>query len=471
MPRRWISLCLLFVVFWLDALPSFAAPPNLIVMLADDLGWRDLGCYGSAYYETPNLDQLCASGMRFNRAYAAAAVCSPTRAALLTGRSPARLHVTNVVNEMLGRVKDGWAEPAWSNFLPGDEVTLAELLKQRGYATGLIGKWHLDQPKKDGAAKSADTSPLAQGFDEAWSVARGGHPPGPGLGYFGPFELADYSRDAGQRGTKQDQITERMAAQAVRFIEEHRGGPFFLYLPFYSVHAQVTARPEKIARFKDKPPVGGQMHPEYAAELSTFDDAVGAIVAAVDRLNLAGNTLILFLSDNGGRVAKGSVSSTDNAPLRDQKGSPYEGGSRVPMFAVWKGVVPAGAASDLPVITTDVAPTLLDLAGLPARPDLHLDGRSLAALLRGGRAPADRDLFLHFPHFRQGGAPFSVVHRGDWKLIDFPTLGKSELYNLADDLGEKRDLAATARDKAAELKQALNAWRGEVGAQMPTRAP
>lgn len=440
--------------------------PNVILILADDLGWRDLSCFGSQYYESPKIDALCAEGMKFTQAYAASPLCSPTRASLMTGQSPARLHLTNwIPGDENSRQKGGWREPEWKRYLSPDAVTIAELLKKQGYVTGIAGKWHLaNAPVKGEEAANRERQPDRQGFDEVYSVADGGHPPGPKSGYFGPFRLDNYNLDAKAPSTKDDFVIERLADRAVGFIEKHREKPFFFYLPFYAVHTPIMARESKIAPFKNKPPVGGQQDPVYAGLVAHMDEAVGRVHAKLKELGLMENTLILFISDNGGLMGK-----TDNAPLRDGKGSAYEGGVREPMFAVWKGVIKPGAECAVPVISTDFPPTILEMLGLPARPDLHLDGTSFASLLRGQATTLDRDtLYWHYPHWKFKSAPFSVIRKGDWRLVESLTDGKTELYNLKDDIGETKDLSKQNPELAAGLRRDLHAWREKVGAQMPT---
>ena len=386
--------------------------PNVVLILADDLGWRDLSCFGSQYYESPKIDTLCAEGMKFTQAYAASPLCSPTRASLMTGQSPARLHLTNFIPGDKIREKGGWREPEWRRYLATDAVTLAELLKEHGYVTGTAGKWHLaNEPVKGDEAANRERQPDRQGFDEVYSVANGGHPPGPKSGYFGPFKLDTYNLDAKAPSSPEDFITERLADRAISFIEKHQKEPFFFYLPFYAVHTPIMARESKSAPFKNKPPVGGQKDPAYAGLVAHLDESVGRVHAKLKELGLLENTLILFMSDNGG-LAK----STDNAPLRDGKASAYEGGVREPMFAVWKGVIQPGSECAVPVISTDFPPSILDLLGLPARPDLHLDGVSFAPLLRGTATTLKRDtLCWHYPHWKFSTAPFSAIRSGDWR--------------------------------------------------------
>jgi arylsulfatase A-like enzyme len=406
--------------------------------------------------------------MKFTQAYAASPLCSPTRASLMTGQSPARLHLTNFIpGDEKSRQNGAWREPDWTRYLAPDAVTLAELLKKQGYVTGIAGKWHLaNVPVQGEKAANRERQPDRQGFDEVYSVANGGHPPGPKSSYFGPFNLADHNIDAMDPGKEDDFITERLADRAVAFIEKHQKEPFFFYLPFYAPHTPIMAREAKISPFKDKPAVGGQNDPAYAGLVAHLDESVGRVHAKLAEFGLMENTLILFMSDNGGFMGK-----TDNAPLRDGKASAYEGGVREPMFAVWKGVIKPGTECTTPVISTDFPPTILDMLSLPARPDLHLDGISFAPLLRGQASALDRDtLFWHYPHWKFKSSPFSAIRKGDWRLVENLINGRVELYNLKDDIGETKDLSKENPEQVAALLRDLHAWREKVGAQMPEKS-
>jgi len=365
------------------------------------------------------------------------------------------------------RQKDGWREPEWTRYLAPDAVTLAELLREQGYVTGMAGKWHLaNVPVKGEETANRERQPDRQGCDEVYSVADGGHPPGPNVKtmYFGPFPLGEHNDDAKERGRPEDFITERLADRAIAFIEKHQKEPFFFYLSFYAVHTPIMAREDKIAPFKDKPPVGGQKHPDYAGLIAHLDESVGRVHAKLQELGLLENTLILFMSDNGGLTRY-----TDNTPLREGKGTAYEGGVREPMFAVWKGVIKPGTECAAPVISTDFPPTILDMLGRPARPDLHLDGISFAPLLRGTATKIARDtLYWHYPHYA-ATKPFSAIRQGDWRLVEYLTQDKIELYNIAEDIGETKDLSKQQPEKAAALRAKLDAWRKSVGAQLPAK--
>ncbi|HRS12800.1 MAG TPA: sulfatase [Sedimentisphaerales bacterium] len=454
--------------------------PNFVFFLVDDLGWTDLGCYGSTFYETPNVDRLAAEGMRFTSAYAACPVCSPTRASIMTGKYPARLRTTDYFGApQPDTVQSHWTRnkpllPArYLDRLPLEETTVAETLKQHGYATFFAGKWHLGPE---------GFWPEDQGFD----VNKGGHDRGGPYGgkrYFSPYgnpRLPD--------GPDGEHLPDRLATETCRFIEDHRDGPFLAYLAFYSVHTPLMAREDLRAKYEAKArtvahdgPAWGkegdrevrlvQDHAVYAGMVEAMDQAVGKVLDALDRLDLAKDTVVFFMSDNGG-LATSEGHPTCNLPLRAGKGWLYEGGIREPMIVRWPGHVRAGRVCDEPVISTDFYPTMLEMAGLPGVPQQHLDGRSMVPLLRGQSLQKDRALYWHYPHYgNQGGSPGGAVRLGDYKLIEFYEDHRVELYNLRDDLGEKKDLAGAMPEKAAELRRMLHEWRNEVGAAMPTVNP
>jgi arylsulfatase A-like enzyme len=422
-------------------------PPNVIVVMVDDMGWKDLGCQGSDWYETPHIDRLAASGMRFTTAYSACTVCSPTRAAMMTGQYPARLHLTDWITGH-ERPKAKLRIPNWTKHLPLGVVTVAERLKAKGYATGTIGKWHLGGPQ---------FRPEAQGFDTNRGGNDRGHPPS----FFSPYRVA-----ALPDGPAGEYLTDREAAEALAFIEAHRDRPFFLYLPHYAVHTPIQAKEAVTAKYATREGPRRPKNPAYAAMVEGVDDALGRIVETLERLGIRDRTAIVFTSDNGG-----VDSITDTRPLRAGKGSAYEGGVRVPLVVSWPGVTTPGTTSDVPVITPDIPATILELTGAGAEPGQPLDGRSLAAVLAGG--PLDRDaIYWHYPHYHPGGAtPYSAIRAGDWRLVHFYEDGHRELYDLARDPGETTDLAKTEPKRTLELGAKLDAWLAEVGAQMPTPNP
>jgi arylsulfatase A-like enzyme len=441
-------------------LAGAANRPNLIFILADDLGYTDLACYGSKYYETPNIDRLAGQGMRFTDGYAAAPNCQPTRAALLSGQYMPRTGVYTVGSIDRFNWQSRPLRPVDNaTGLPLEKITLAQALKSAGYATGMFGKWHLGMDAKH--------HPGQRGFDEAMESS-GVHfdfKTDPKVDYPTGQYLADFLTD-----------------KAVDFIRRHKDEPFFLYLPHFGVHAPHQAKPELIAKFKDKPPVGGHHDPTYAAMIASVDESVGRILALLDELELAQNTLVIFSSDNGGvggyqrEGIKPEQGITDNAPLRGGKGMLYEGGVRVPFIFRWPGKIPGSTTSTEPIISVDLYPTLLEIAGAKPPANYPLDGVSLAKFLTtGGQAGLNRDaLFWHFPGYLGAGAgawrtkPVGAVRSGDWKLLEFFEDNRLELYNLRTDLSQTNNLAASSPEKTKELHAKLVAWRKELNAPMPT---
>lgn len=442
--------------------------PNFLFILVDDLGRMDLGCFGSTFYDTPNLDRLAGEGMRFTDAYAACPVCSPTRASILAGKYPARMKTTDWFG---GRNRRRLNPAPYLDCMPLEEVTLAEALRAAGYATFFAGKWHLgDTP----------FTPEHQGFDENVGGWRMGHP----RSYFSPYrnpKLPD--------GIPGEHLADRLVDASIRFLEGTRGRPFLLYLSFYSVHTPLQAKPVLTDKYRVKaehlpPPEGPkflpeherkarqvQDHPVYAGMVQAMDENVGRVLHALERLGLAEDTVVIFMSDNGG-LSTSEGSPTSNVPFRAGKGWLYEGGIREPMIIQWPGVTRPGSTCSVPVISTDFYPTILEMADLPLRPEQHKDGVSLVPLLRGGNTLPRKALYWHYPHYsNQGGTPTGAVRAGKWKLIEFFEDGHVELYDLARDLPEAHDLSAAFPDKAAELRRLLHAWREEVGALMPAPNP
>jgi arylsulfatase A-like enzyme len=423
---------------------------NFVVLLADDLGWADLGCTGSRFYETPHLDRLAAGGVRFAQAYSACTVCSPTRAALLTGQYPARLRVTDWIPGH-ARPKARLRVPDWTKHLPLEQVTLAEALGAAGYVSASIGKWHLG-----GEAYF----PEKHGFGANLGGSHRGQPPS----YFSPYGIP--TLPDGPRG---EYLTDREGEEAARFIERNKDRRFFLYVPFHAVHTPLQAKKELIEKYQRKAAAegSGRFKPVYAAMIESLDAAVGRILEALEKSGVAGRTVVVFTSDNGGLV-----SSTSNRPLRAGKGSWYEGGVRVPLIVRGPGIGPPGSVLETPVITMDLYPTLLELAGLQVPAGRIVDGVSLAPLLRGSGGLSRTALFWHYPHYHPGGAtPYGAVRRGDLKLIESYEDGSLELYDLARDAGESENLAGRRPDAARELRDLLAEWRRSVGAQMPSPNP
>jgi alkaline phosphatase len=430
--------------------------PNFILLLADDLGWADLGCYGGDLHETPHLDKLARVGVKFTDAYSACTVCSPTRAAVMTGQYPARLHVTDWIP---GR-EQPFAKlriPEWTKRLEHRHTTLAELLKAHGYKTAHVGKWHLGPESH---------YPEHQGFDVNVGGTSVGSPPG---GYFLPNRLDLPDAQSGEY------LTDRLTTEALKIIETWRNEPFFLYFPFYVVHTPIQGKEELTEHYREKiEPTHKHRNPTYAAMVHALDENVGRILAKLDELKLSENTYVIFSSDNGGLSHRDGEPTgiTTNNPLRRGKGSAYEGGVRVPLIVRGPGLA-QGAVCDEPAISTDFLPTIAQLAGIELTADEPLDGVSLTTVLRDPEGSLGREaLFWHYPHYHAGGdGPYGAVRAGEWKLIENFEDGSVELYNLREDLGEEHNLGEQRPVQAKDLLAKLHAWRESVGAQMPSENP
>ena len=455
--------------------PAAAPPPNIVVVLVDDLGWMDLGCQGSDFYRTPNIDRLAASGMRFTDGYASCAVCSPTRAALMTGRSPARLGITDWIPAEFplssrqwpnARNKFGFHLPSDKSRrlltpvnelqLPHSEITIAEMLEPLGYASAYIGKWHLG---------GRGHLPVDQGFDENYGGWDYGQPPS----YFDPYvELPRLPMGIPTLAPRSEgeYLTDREADEAVAFVERNRDSPFLLYLAHYAVHTPIQAKEGLIADYEGRRDGEGQDDPVYAAMVHSVDDAMGRLLDTLERTGLSDRTMIVFTGDNGGLDRSGRP--TENAPLRSGKGYAYEGGLRTPWIVKWPGVTKPGSVSGQPIASIDLMPTIAAAVGTRPPADRAIDGMDIGPVLRGGELP-ERTLHWHFPHYRHGPGndPYSVVRKGDWKLIRFYDPPTTEVYNLASDLGERENLAGTDRAKAKALESALDDALRAVGARMP----
>jgi arylsulfatase A-like enzyme len=435
-----------------------AEKPNVVLILADDLGWADLGCYGSKYHKTPNLDRFAASGLRFTEAYAACPVCSPTRASLLTGRYPQRYNLTDWLPGRPDRPDQKLLRPKINQQLPLEEVTLAEALKSAGYATAHVGKWHLG---------GKDFEPEKQGFD--LNIA--GDHTGTARSYFAPFKSKDGTFMPGlEKAPDGEYLTDRLTAEAEKFIDASRDKPFFLYLAHYAPHTPLKAKPDLVAKYKPGKH-GEQGNPAYAAMLESLDEGVGRVLKKLDDLKLTERTIVVFASDNGGLATlEGmTMAATFNGPLREGKGYLYEGGIRVPLMVRWPGVTKAGATSAVPVCSIDLFPTALEACGVTsaAKPD----GVSLVPLLKGGGLKREA-LYWHYPHYaNQGSRPGGAVRAGAYKLIEFYEDGRRELYDVTKDVSESHNLIADKPEVAKELAAKLDAWRKEVGAKMMTPNP
>jgi arylsulfatase A-like enzyme len=421
--------------------------PNFILIVADDLGWADLGCYGQTFFETPHLDRLADEGVRFTSGYAASPVCSPTRSSIMTGKYPARNNLTIWLGGSGGAPAVG--------HLSLDEVTIAEALKEGGYATAHIGKWHLG---------GEPYFPERQGFD---LNIGGNHTGTPAGGYFAPHrnpQLPD--------GPDGEYLTDRLTDECLAVIERWRDRPFFIHMAYYTPHTPIQGRKDLVEYYRRKIQPGQTYNIEYAAMIHGLDENVGRILAKLESCRLDQRTVVAFFSDNGGFSHSGGRKNnvTTNEPLRLGKGYGYEGGVRVPAIVRFPPLTGSGGRCDVPIISTDFYPTFLVLADLPPRPEQHADGVSIVPLLADPRrGTIDRDtLYWHYPHTSpQGGTPSGAIRQGDWKLLKFFCDDRLELYHLADDLGEANELSSKMPDKAETLHAKLAAWHQEVDAQMP----
>jgi len=487
--------------------------PNVVFFLVDDLGWRDLGCYGSSFYETPNIDRFAKQGVRFTQAYAACHVCSPTRASIMTGKYPARLQLTDWLPGRREFPFQKLKNAKIHQHLPHGEVTIAEALKTHGYRTAHIGKWHLGEEP---------FGPRQQGFDIQVPLWNKGWPK---AGYHAPFQLDGLEDVAG------DYLTDRLTDEAERFIEASKDRPFFLYLAHFAVHDPIHGRKDLVGKYQDKldrhPPSRGPdfvlegnpdtVHPlskkeltarlhdpvwsgfrvlpdrfvkikqnqdnvQFAAMVEAVDESLGRLLTKLKELDLEDNTIVILFSDNGGMsagnfgnprrvIAPGRLDrafSTSNLPLRGAKGWLYEGGIREPLIVKWPHEGQQGKVCDVPVISTDFFPTILEMVGLPPQPKQHADGVSIAELVKGAGTLNRKALFWHFPHYSNHGmqSPGGAVRAGDYKLLEYFENNTVQLFNLKEDIGEQNDLAETKPAKVAELQTLLKAWRNEVHARM-----
>ncbi|MFP6872972.1 MAG: sulfatase [Verrucomicrobiales bacterium] len=491
-----------------------AKPPNIVFFLVDDMGWRDVGCFGSSFYETPNIDRFAKEGVRFTNAYAACHVCSPTRASLMTGKYPGRLGLTDWLSGRRDFDFQHLLSAEKLQALPLEEITLAEALKARGYRTAIFGKWHLG----DGGA-----GPLNQGFDVQVPKWNGCCPKG---GYHPPYRMAGLKID----GQEDEYLTDRLTSMALDFMEGKGDRPFFLYLSHFSVHDPIQGRKDLVEKYRAKlaklPPLEGppfilegnpddkaplsrdqltslvgkpshqahkvlpqrtikikqrQDNVEFAAMVESVDESLGRVLEKLDELGQADNTIVIFYSDNGGmsagnfgnptRVVPNSqldrAYATSNLPLRGAKGWLYEGGIRVPMIVKWPGKGRAGVICEEPVISPDFYPSILEMAGLPVKPAQHKDGKSFVPALQG-RSFERGPIYWHFPHYSNHGmqSPGGAIRLGDYKLHEYFENNTVQLFNLKEDVGEQNNLAKSEPKKAAELLALLRDWRQEVSARM-----
>ena len=450
------TVALLAVLLLPIATAAAERPPNVVLILIDDMGWTDLGCQGSTFYETPHIDRLAASGMRLSHGYSACTVCSPTRAAIMTGQYPARLHVTDWI-EGHKRPFAKLSVPDWTMHLPHEERTIAEVFRDAGYATAHVGKWHLGHEEH---------WPKTHGFDVNIGGNHRGQPPS----YFFPYETAAIKLPGLAEGKEGEYLTDRLTDEAIAFIRASKDRPFFLYLPHYTVHTPLQAKPQLVAKYREKAermPLRAQKNAVYAAMIESLDEGVGGLLSVLDELDLRERTIVVFTSDNGGLV-----SSTSNAPLRAGKGSAYEGGVRVPLLVSYPPAIAAGSTSEVPAMSIDLLPTLVELCGIESNEKLACDGISLAAALKQTGQVSREALYWHYPHYHPGGAtPYGAIRAGNHRLVEFYEDHRVELYDLASDEGELHDLAASQPAKRDELLAMLHRWREEVAAQMPTPNP
>ncbi len=452
--------------------------PNVLFILVDDLGYSDLGYTGSTSYETPNIDALASDGMVFTNAYAASPVCSPTRAAILTGKYPARINITDYIpgNRHWGPHADQkLASQPFKLQLDLEEYTMAEAFKAEGYKTLFAGKWHLGEQD--------EFYPTHQGFDINIGGNKTGHPSG---GYFSPYQNPEL-----QDGLKGEYLTDRLTNEVIKFIENTKEGPFFAYLSFYSVHLPLQAKMDKVNKynekfakqFNDKEQFlkegetffkNRQNNAKYAGMVESMDDNVGRVLQVLKKNKILKNTIIVFTSDNGGMASSNTVDNipTTNLPLRAGKGHLYEGGIHEPLILKWTNQIKAGSVSKSVVTSTDLYPTLLDLAGIGQLPQQHMDGVSLKPILLG-KLQNDRPVFWHTPHYSGGlgGTPSGAIRMGDYKLIEFYEDMHIELYNIVNDVGEMNNLAQEQPSKVMELKKILHQWRKDMNALMPYPNP
>ncbi|MCA9139881.1 MAG: sulfatase [Planctomycetales bacterium] len=455
-------LCAL-ILFSASVMADSIDRPNIILFLADDLGWNGLGSFGSDLYETPNIDALAAAGVKFTDAYSACTVCSPSRAAIMTGKYPARLHLTDFIagqNQPFAKL----SIPEWTKGLQHSEVTIAEALTAEGYKTAHIGKWHLDF-KGD---QAPDGQPVDHGFDMQIMKPAS-------KGYFMTAPAGGFN--------KGDFTTDYFASEAAGVVDRWKDDPFFLYFAFDVPHTPIQAKQELVDKYAAKVrPDAIHRNPVYAAMVQSLDEAVGTVLQAVQRNGIEKRTVVIFTSDNGGlsHRFREPTGFTSNDPLRRGKGGAYEGGTRVPMIVRWPGVAPQASVCREPVTGTDLYPTILEIANVvgDANHNAEVDGMSLVPLFRSPESSLDREaIYWHYPHYHAGGfslpgepnnGPYSAIRSGQWKLIEYFEDERVELYDLDNDVRESKDLAAESPVRVARLQEKLEQWRRSVGAQLPT---
>lgn len=461
--------CLIFLALCFPHLGAHAqrsSPPNIVFILADDLGWKDLGCYGNLFNETPNLNKLASKGIRFNQAYAACPVCSPTRASILTGKYPARLKLTNYITGNRVDNNSSIIPPKWKPYLDTAEITLPELLKSKGFVTGMVGKWHLHA--KDSTSLRYQ-GPWGQGFDYSRMIGKNG------LDYYNYSILRGGTDPVEFEDNGTVYLTDKLTEYGVEFIKSNAKKPFFLYLAYSAPHVMLVPRADKLGKYLQKyNRIGGGYNPSYGCMVESIDDGVGQIIQTLKDKGLLENTIIVFTSDNGGLgMPELGPTPTTNEPLKKWKGHTYEGGIRVPAIVSWLGTIPEGKVSDTYYSSIDYLSTFCEIVGIKELP-ANTDGKSVWPLFLNpaNTELCNRPVFWHFPHFsNQMGRPSGAVRLGDYKLVEQYEDQKIELYNLASDVSEEKDLSVVEPFKTKELYKLLSDWRIQVNAQMPLPNP
>lgn len=497
--RNWIAMALVLIAFSsgdfaqnkLDGMTGLKqSKPNVVLFLIDDLGWADLGVTGSTFYETPHIDALAREGVFFSAAYAANPVCSPTRASILTGKYPSRFGLTNHSGSTGPKGPDHLLiPPEIPGNMPLEDTTLAEALKAAGYTTAHIGKWHL--------AKHTEMDRIHYPENNGFDINIAGHKMGQPGSYYFPYKSKENpstnvpDMEDGEEG---DYLTDALTDRAIGFIESHRGKPFYLNMWYHTVHTPIEPRKDKLDKYRKKAVTMGldksnqeampdhqsfshahQDNAAYACMVESMDENIGRILDSLKQLNLEKETIIIFISDNGGlSTGSGPMSPTSNFPLRAGKAWVYEGGIRVPLIINFPGVITPGLTINEPVVSTDLYPTILELAGLPLKPEQHVDGVSLAGMLRGKTKQLEREaIYWHYPHYHHINTmgPAGAVRMGDLKLVESFETGRVELYNLRADIGETKDLSSKMPELTAKLTKMLRDWREKTGAVLPARNP
>jgi len=461
-----------WVFLFLGSFAFAKQPTHFLFFLVDDMGMMDLGTYGSTFHETPNIDKLANTGMKFNLGYAACPVCSPTRASIMTGRHPVRVDITDWIPGQSNKKTNKLLHPNDRDNLALEEITIAEELKLHGYQTFFAGKWHLG---------NEGHWPTDQGFDFNIGGHHKGSPPG---GYYAPW-----TNPALKSKKKGEYLTERLTEESIRFLEQRdKEKPFLLYLSYYNIHTPIQAYKKRIDHYVTKakktfegntptrPEHDGktrmrQDNPALASMVAAVDDSVGTLLAKLDELGLSDDTVVIFFSDNGGLSTKPKMGPGSNSPLRAGKGWLYEGGVREPTIIRAPGVTKAGSISNEPIVSMDFFPTMLELAGLPPKPNFHADGLSIVPVLKGKKGKT-RSLYWHYPHYHGSTwRPGSSIRDGDWKLIKFYDYEKVELYNLKNDPSESKDLSKQNPEKTQKLENKLIAWQNRLNAKLPRPNP